>query len=97
MEQKFDGTPKAELRLNGRKVTRSTVMNDWGMQLRFVVKKDGKEVARLTVPAEWDSPEAVALVGSEPAWWIELETAKEKAGAVPARPNHGTSCFFIDF
>jgi hypothetical protein len=49
MEQKFDGTPKAELRLTGRKVTRSVVMNDWGMMLRFVVKKDGKEVA--TVPA----------------------------------------------
>ena len=49
MEQKFDGTPKAELRLNGRKVTRSAVMNDWGLQLRWVVKKDGKEVA--TAPA----------------------------------------------
>jgi hypothetical protein len=49
MEQKFDGTPKAELRLAGRKVTRSVVMNDWGVMLRFVVKKDGKEVA--TAPA----------------------------------------------
>lgn len=52
MEQKFDGTPKAELRLNGRKVTRSTVVNDWGLQLRWVVKKDGKEVA--TAPARAD-------------------------------------------
>jgi hypothetical protein len=52
MEQKYDGTPKAELRLNGRKVTRSTVMNDWGLMLRFVVKKNGKEVA--TVPARAD-------------------------------------------
>ncbi|MBA4189939.1 MAG: hypothetical protein C0467_18295 [Planctomycetaceae bacterium] len=52
MEQKFDATPKAELRLNGRKVTRSTVLNDWGMQLLWVVKKDGKEVA--TAPARAD-------------------------------------------
>jgi len=28
----------------------------------LIYDKDGKEVARLTVPAEWDSPEAVALV-----------------------------------
>ena len=28
----------------------------------IIYDKDGKEVARLTVPAEWDSPEAVALV-----------------------------------
>ena len=52
MEQKFDGTPKAELRLDGRKVIRTEVMNDWGMMLRWVVKKDGKEVA--TVPARAD-------------------------------------------
>jgi len=45
MEQKFDGSPKAELRLQGRKITRSTVVNDWGLQLRWVVLKNGKEVA----------------------------------------------------
>ncbi len=52
MEQKFDGTPKAELRLKGRKVTRSVVLNDWGLQLRWVVTKDGKQVA--TAPARAD-------------------------------------------
>lgn len=52
MEQKFDGTPKAQLSLKGRRVTRSTVMNDWGLQLRWVVTKDGKEVA--TAPARAD-------------------------------------------
>jgi hypothetical protein len=51
MEQKFDGTPKAELRLAGRKVTRTEVMNDWGLMLRWVVKKDGKEVATATARA----------------------------------------------
>ncbi len=49
MEQKFDGTPKAELRLQGRKVTRTAVMNDWGLMLRWLVKKDSKEIA--SVPA----------------------------------------------
>jgi hypothetical protein len=49
MEQKYEGTPKAELRLDGRKVTRTEVTNDWGLFLQWVVKKDGKVVA--TVPA----------------------------------------------
>jgi hypothetical protein len=49
MEQKFDGTPKAELRLDARRVTRTEVANDWGMMLRWVVYRDGKEIA--TAPA----------------------------------------------
>jgi hypothetical protein len=49
VEQKFDGTPKAELRLNGRKVIRSVVANDWGMMLRWVISRDGKVIA--TAPA----------------------------------------------
>ena len=53
MEQKFDGTPKATVRLAGRKVTRDDVMNDWGLQLRWLVKKDGKVVA--TPPARADA------------------------------------------
>ena len=48
MEQKFDATPKAELRLNGRKVTRSVVANDWGLMLRWVVTRDGKVIATCT-------------------------------------------------
>ena len=52
MEQKFDGTPKAELRLRGRTVMRSDVSHDWGSQLRWVVKRDGKVIA--TPPARAD-------------------------------------------
>ncbi len=52
MEQKFDATPKAELRLDGRKVTRSDVTDDWGLQLRWVVKRNGQVVA--TAPARAD-------------------------------------------
>ena len=50
MEQKFDTEkPKAEIALAGRKATRSAVTNDWGLQLRWVVRRDGKPVA--TAPA----------------------------------------------
>ena len=46
---KVRGDARAELRLDGRKVTRTEVTNDWGLLLQWVVKKDGKVVA--TVPA----------------------------------------------
>ncbi len=50
MEQKFDAEkPKAEITLSNRKATRSAVANDWGLQLRWVVRRDGKPVA--TAPA----------------------------------------------
>jgi hypothetical protein len=52
MEQKFEGTPRAEVRLEGRKVTRSDITNDWGLLVQWVVRRDGQVVA--TVPARAD-------------------------------------------
>lgn len=52
MEQKFDGTPKANINLNGRRVTRGDVKNDWGLMLRWLVTRDGKEVAAVPARAE---------------------------------------------
>src|SRR5438445_10244769 len=53
MEQKYDGpAPHAELKLDGRKVTRTDVANDWGLQLLWVVKRDGKQVATAPARAE---------------------------------------------
>jgi hypothetical protein len=49
MDQKFEGTPRAEIRLEGRRVVRSEVNNDWGSRLHWLVLRDGKEVA--SVPA----------------------------------------------
>ena len=53
MEQKFDATPKAELRLNGCKVTRGEVANDWGLQLRWIVKRDGKVIGNPPARADY--------------------------------------------
>jgi len=54
MDQKFDGpVPRAEITLDGRRVTRTAVTNDWGLQLRWVVTRDGKPVA--AVPARADA------------------------------------------
>src|SRR5262245_17282941 len=52
MEQKFDGAPKAEIKLTGRRVTRTPVANDWGLHMRWVVKRDGKEVATASARAD---------------------------------------------
>lgn len=52
MEQKFEGTPQAEIRLEGRKVIRGHVSNDWGSKLQWEIKRDGKVVA--TAPARVD-------------------------------------------
>ncbi len=45
MEQKFNSTPRAEIRLDGRKVTRGDVANDWGLRLQWEVRRDGKVIA----------------------------------------------------
>src|SRR3974377_562214 len=53
MEQKFEGNPHADIRLEGRKVMRSEVVNDWGSLLQWSISKNGKPVA--TAPARADS------------------------------------------
>ena len=45
MEQKFDVMPKAEIRLDGRKVIRGDVTHDWGLRLQWEVRHNGKVVA----------------------------------------------------
>jgi hypothetical protein len=53
MEQKYDGpAPKAELTLSGRRVTRTEVAGDWGLLLRWVIRRDGKEVATANARAD---------------------------------------------
>ena len=49
MEQQFEGTPQAEIRLEGRKMVRGDVANDWGSQLLWEIRRNGQVVA--TVPA----------------------------------------------
>jgi hypothetical protein len=45
MDQKLEGTPRTEIRLQGRRVIRGDVANDWGSRLQWVIFRDGKEVA----------------------------------------------------
>ncbi len=52
MEQKFEGSPRAEVRLEGHRVIRSEVTNDWGLRLQWEVRRNGKVIA--TPPARAD-------------------------------------------
>ncbi|OAI46390.1 hypothetical protein AYO44_02165 [Planctomycetaceae bacterium SCGC AG-212-F19] len=52
MDQVFEGTPKAEIQLEGRKLIRSEVTNDWASRLQWKISRDGKVIA--TPPARAD-------------------------------------------
>ena len=45
MDQRFEGTPKAELRVEGQTVLRTAVVNDWGSQLLWEVRRYGQVVS----------------------------------------------------
>jgi hypothetical protein len=45
MEQKFQGSPRAEIRLEGHRVVRSDVTNDWGLRLQWQVRHNGQVIA----------------------------------------------------
>ena len=45
MEQRYDGNPFAEIRLEGRRVVRGDVSNDWGLRLQWEVRRNGQVIA----------------------------------------------------
>lgn len=51
MEQVFEGVPKATIQIQGRKVTRSEVENDWGSQLRWQLSQNGTVVSTASARA----------------------------------------------
>jgi hypothetical protein len=59
MEQKFEKVPQAEIRLEGRRVIRGDVSNDWGLRLQWEVRRDGQVVASPLARAEtgYEHPE----------------------------------------
>lgn len=52
MEQKFEGTPQCEIRLEGRVLMRGDVSNDWASRLQWLIKRDGQVVATPAARAE---------------------------------------------
>src|SRR5215212_7057391 len=64
MEQKYEGSPRAEIRLEGRRVTRGEVANDWGLRLQWEVRRDGKVIATPAARAETSYEHADATPGT---------------------------------
>jgi hypothetical protein len=60
MEQKFDAPPHAEIRLEGRRVIRGDVSNDWGLRLQWEVRRNGQVVATPNARGEisYEHPDA---------------------------------------
>jgi hypothetical protein len=60
MEQRYEGTPQAALRLEGRRVTRNEVTNDWGLRLQWEIKRNGQVIATPNARADlaYEHPEA---------------------------------------
>ena len=52
MEQKYEGSPRAEIRLEGRRVIRGEVTNDWGLRLQWEVRRNGKVIATANARAD---------------------------------------------
>jgi hypothetical protein len=51
VDQKYEGNPRAEIRLEGRRVSRDDVANDWGLQLRWTIRRNGQVVATVNARA----------------------------------------------
>ena len=83
MDQKFEGTPKAEIRLEGRKVVRGEVSNDWGSRLQWRVLRDGKEVAAVPARAAASYEHADKTPGKYEIvlqMWKYVDYRKDKSG-----------------
>ena len=52
MEQKFEGMPQAEIKLEGHKLIRGDVTNDWGLRVQWLIKRDGQVIANPNARAD---------------------------------------------
>ena len=52
MEQRFEGTPQAAIRLEGRRLIRGDVSNDWGLRLQWEIKRNGQVVATINARSD---------------------------------------------
>jgi hypothetical protein len=87
MEQKFDGNPRATVRLDGRKVVRGEVVNDWGSLLQWVIRKNGQVVATVPARAEPSYQHADATPGTYEVvlqMWKYVNYSKDAKGEFTA-------------
>ena len=54
MDQRFEGTPQAEICVAGRRALRGDVSHDWGSQLVWEVRRNGQVAAQVPARANAD-------------------------------------------
>jgi hypothetical protein len=87
MEQKFEGTPRATLRLEGRRVQRSDVAHDWGTRLQWEVRRGGQVIATAPARAELSYEHPETTPGTYEIvlqMWHYINYAKNPAGEFTA-------------
>ena len=52
MDQKFEPSPHADIRLEGRRAIRGEVTNDWGLRLQWEIRRNGQVIATPPARAE---------------------------------------------
>jgi hypothetical protein len=52
MEQRFEGTPHATIHLEGRRLVRSEVSNDWGLRMQWEIRRNGQVIATVNARAD---------------------------------------------
>lgn len=83
MDQKFEGTPKAEIKIDGHKITRGDVTHDWGLRLQWQVKRDGEVIATPPARAEMTYEHEDKTPGKYEAvlqMWKYVNYKKDKKG-----------------
>ena len=63
MDQKYEGSPQAQIRLEGRRAVRGEVTDDWGLRLQWEVRRDGQVIATPPARAEMSYEHADASPG----------------------------------
>jgi hypothetical protein len=92
MDQKLEGTPSVEIKLEGRTVVRSEVQNNWGTRLQWRLLKEGKEIATGSLGP--DSAGELSSCGSAVSLCELQEDAGRKVHGKQVRGHLQTVGFF---
>jgi hypothetical protein len=83
MEQRFETAPRAEIRLQGRRVTRGDVTGDWGLRLQWEIRRNGQVIATRPARADTSYEHSEATPGNYEIvlqMWKYIDYRKNPAG-----------------
>lgn len=92
MDQKFEGQPKAEIRLDGLRLIRSDVTNDWGSQLIWEIRRNGEVAATVAARASNSCEVSPAAAGQYEA----VLRMFQYEGYEKDKDGHYTKSKFVD-